>query len=223
MENIRKKFSPELSIFILQAIVISLVIFCVLAVKFINGDWFNFLKGFYLGSFATDTRVSEVMEDSQETKHLHLQDSVQVISAVRGELFEDSRNMLKAPIENMRMTSGYGYRTDPIDGGIEFHRGIDLAADKGTAIFCSASGVVELSQYSNSYGYYMIVDHGNGLRTLYAHCTQLFKKVGDSVKSGELIASVGSTGRTTGPHLHFEVILGGNNLNPEWLVSDNEN
>ncbi len=222
MNDEKKRLNPELSIFILQASVIFIIILAVLAVRLINGDWFDFLKGFYIGRFSSDTSVNEVIdtEIDDESNVIHLSNAVEVISAVKTPIEDKNyKNKLTVPVETVNMTSGYGYRTDPIDGGIEFHKGIDLAAPKGSGIFASASGMVELSKYSNSYGYYMIINHGGGLKTLYAHCSELLKQAGDTVSSGELVAKIGSTGRSTGPHLHFEVILNGNNLNPEWLIS----
>ena len=78
--------------------------------------------------------------------------------------------------------------------------------------------MVELSEYSTSYGNYIIVNHSNGFKTLYAHCNKLLKNVGDEIKSGDIIAIVGSTGRSTGAHLHFEIILNSQNLNPMWYL-----
>lgn len=217
-----KKITPEFSIFILQVVVVSIVVLLVIGVKFINGDWFDFLKGFYLGRFSSDTRVSEVLE-GEETKNLYSDDAVQVISAVESALGGDLRSNLSLPLEEFKLTSGYGYRNDPLGSGIEFHKGIDLAAELGNGIFASADGIIELSLYSNTYGNYVVINHGNGLKTLYAHCRESFVSTGQSVKSGQLIGSVGSTGRSTGPHLHFEVIINDNNVNPEWLINKDEN
>lgn len=217
MNGEKKRFNPELSIFILQVAVVFLIIIAVLAVKLINGNWFNFLKGFYIGRFTTDTTVNEVIDT--ENEDVINVNSVQVISTVKTGEVKNYKNKLTVPLSEYTLTSGYGYRTDPIDVGIEFHKGVDLATDTGSDICAASAGTVELSQYSSSYGYYMIIDHGGGLKTLYAHCSELLKQVGETVNSGEVIAKVGSTGRSTGPHLHFEVRLNGNNLNPEWLIS----
>ncbi len=113
-----------------------------------------------------------------------------------------------------RVSSGYGDREHPIYGGQRFHTGLDIPAPQGTSIKAAAGGTVITSQYNRSYGYYVVISHGNGLSTLYAHCSQLFVSVGDTVSQGETIAAVGSTGDSTGNHLHFEVRVNGSHTNP---------
>ncbi len=95
------------------------------------------------------------------------------------------------------------------------HKGIDYAAPKGTSIFAAESGTVVTSGTHREYGKYIVINHGNGLRTLYAHCSALYVRVGEEVNRGQVIAAVGSTGRSTGNHLHFEVITNGSYVNPE--------
>jgi murein DD-endopeptidase MepM/ murein hydrolase activator NlpD len=109
------------------------------------------------------------------------------------------------PVEELYMTSNYGYRRDPFTGRAAFHSGVDFAAPIGTEILAAASGVVRYAEFHPQYGYMIDIDHGDGLLTRYAHCSRLFVKAGEFVKRGEKIASVGNTGRSTGPHLHFEV------------------
>ena len=110
------------------------------------------------------------------------------------------------------ITSNYGPRTRPYVG---FHSGIDIGMPMGTPICAVKDGKVITSLYSNgSYGYYVILDHGNGVHTLYAHCSKLLVSVGDVVKKGTVIAKVGSTGRSTGPHCHFEVRINGKRVDP---------
>lgn len=99
------------------------------------------------------------------------------------------------------------------------HTGIDLAALNGTKIYASADGKVILSKYDNGYGNRVIIEHSNGLLTSYSQCSELLVKEGDTVKAGDLIAKVGSTGNSTGSHLHFEVLKDGNWVNPENYMS----
>ena len=107
------------------------------------------------------------------------------------------------------ITSPQGYRTDPITGEISYHSGTDIAVPEGTPILAAADGTVTvanaLDSWGGSYGYYVKLDHGSGLTTLYAHCSSICVTMGQQVKAGEVIAYVGHTGRATGPHLHFEV------------------
>jgi murein DD-endopeptidase MepM/ murein hydrolase activator NlpD len=94
------------------------------------------------------------------------------------------------------------------------HKGIDLSARPGTRIFAAAPGVVTWSGWKGGYGYCIIIDHKNGMSTLYGHCSKLVADVGDYVRAGEYIAEVGSTGASTGPHLHFEVHRNGVAVDP---------
>ena len=112
------------------------------------------------------------------------------------------------------ISSGYGSRTSPIKGKGEFHTGLDIPAPTGTKIYAAESGKVINSGSINGYGYTVIIDHGNGLSTLYGHNSQLKVKVGQKVKRGDVIALAGSTGWSTGPHCHFEVRINGKHTNP---------
>jgi len=118
------------------------------------------------------------------------------------------------PVENVNYTSNFGYRIDPFTGHQTFHEGVDFAAETGTAINAAASGKVIYADYHPAYGKSVEIDHGNGLVTRYAHGSELLVKDGDLVVRGQRISRVGSTGRSTGPHLHFEVRLNGVAQNP---------
>ena len=116
--------------------------------------------------------------------------------------------------DSNRVTSDFGPRPSPTAGASSNHKGIDIGAPKGTAIVAAAPGKVIISRYSSSAGYYISIDHGGGLCTVYMHCSKLLVDVGDVVAGGELIAKVGSTGISTGPHLHFGVSLNGTYVSP---------
>ena len=118
------------------------------------------------------------------------------------------------PIENINYTSNFGYRIDPFNGHSTFHEGVDFAAESGTPINAAASGKVIYADVHPAYGKCVEIDHGNGLVTRYAHGSELLVKEGDLVVRGQRISRVGSTGRSTGPHLHFEVRLNGIAQNP---------
>mgnify|MGYP006280969843 FL=1 len=115
---------------------------------------------------------------------------------------------------NANISSGFGNRIHPILGYSRFHAGIDFAASHGSTIRAADSGRVIFSGWYGGYGQAVIVDHGNGISTLYAHASRLFVKEGQNVQQGQPIAAVGSTGLSTGPHLHFEVRQNGNPVNP---------
>ncbi|MBN9475796.1 MAG: hypothetical protein ABS43_04700 [Bordetella sp. SCN 67-23] len=110
--------------------------------------------------------------------------------------------------------SSFGWRVDPFTGTRSLHEGVDFAAPSGTSIVAAAGGVVQVAEFHSGYGYMIDIDHGNDLVTRYAHASKLLVKPGDLVKRGQRIAAVGSTGRSTGSHLHFEVRLGGVAVNP---------
>ena len=113
------------------------------------------------------------------------------------------------------VTSEFGYRSDPFTGETRGHTGMDLAVPTGTPIRAALPGTDTVSQYNaGGYGYYVMIDHGNGLSTLYGHNSRLLAQVGQTVEAGDIIALSGSTGRSTGPHLHFEVRVNGERTNP---------
>jgi len=113
------------------------------------------------------------------------------------------------------VTSEFGNRNDPITKEIKFHGGVDLGAKKGTSIRAALRGTVCLVRFSSTgYGYHVMIDHGGNFATLYAHCSKILVYEGQEVGAGDVIAEVGSTGRSTGNHLHFEIIINGEKQNP---------
>ena len=118
-----------------------------------------------------------------------------------------------------RITSYFGHREQPTAGASTYHKGIDVGAPTGSNIVATKSGTVVTSRYSSSAGYYIMIYHGNGVYSTYMHCSKLLASVGDEVSRGEVIALVGSTGYSTGPHLHFAITIGGTYVNPLKYVS----
>ena len=113
-----------------------------------------------------------------------------------------------------RISSQYGYRTHPISGTRKLHKGLDIAASSGNPVIAAASGTVVKSYFSSSYGNYVVISHGGGMMTAYAHMTRRMVSAGQTVAAGQQVGTVGSTGNSTGPHLHFEVYVGGSTTNP---------
>lgn len=116
------------------------------------------------------------------------------------------------------LSAGYGNRPDPFSGEQEFHSGLDISADKGRPVYATADGTVEFAERSGNYGNLMVLQHGFGITTKYGHLSRFAAKPGQKVKRGQIIGYVGSTGRTTGPHLHYEVTVNGRLLNPLQLL-----
>jgi murein DD-endopeptidase MepM/ murein hydrolase activator NlpD len=115
------------------------------------------------------------------------------------------------------VTSNYGWRHDPIDGGIRHHNGVDIAVPIGTRVKAIAAGTVKESGSHGGYGNLVSIDHGNGMVSLYGHNSQLEVRAGDQVQAGQTVALSGSTGRSTGPHLHFELWRNGVNVTEAYL------
>lgn len=112
------------------------------------------------------------------------------------------------------ISSPFGWRNDPFTGVKKFHNGIDIPASTGTDVYASNNGTVVAAEYDSSNGYYVMLSHGNGITTLYKHNSKICVKVGQVVKKGQVIAKAGSTGRSTGSHVHFEIRIDGSRVNP---------
>ena len=122
------------------------------------------------------------------------------------------------PIKKGWLSSKYGYRADPFTGKRSWHAGVDFAGKRGTEIISVASGVVTYSGYKGSFGQLVEISHSNGYITRYAHNAENLVSVGDIVERGDVIAKMGSSGRSTGPHVHFEVLYGGKAVNPQKYI-----
>jgi murein DD-endopeptidase MepM/ murein hydrolase activator NlpD len=122
------------------------------------------------------------------------------------------------PVAEGYISSSFGERMDPFDGEEAFHKGVDFAADAGAAVLAVATGIVTWAGPRSGYGVLVEVSHGNGYVTRYAHNARVLVKVGETVERGQAIAEVGSTGRSTGPHVHFEVLRNGGQINPAAFV-----
>lgn len=136
---------------------------------------------------------------------------------------EEQRNLLAAtpsirPVDSGWISSGFGYRTSPFTGKREFHKGLDIATHKGEPIVATADGTVIFARKKGLLGKLIVIDHGHGMVTRYGHIHKFLKKRGDVVKRGDKIALVGSTGRSTGPHVHYEVRLNGIQVNPRKYI-----
>ena len=148
--------------------------------------------------------------------------SSQQLSVLEELLFkrELDRNAVpsREPIAGSYITSGFGGRADPIIGGHQFHKGIDFKANVGDPVLAVADGVVSFAGVRSGYGNVIEIDHGNGYVTRYAHNSRLVGHVGDLVRAGQEIAKAGSTGRSTGAHVHFEVWTNGRVVNPRQFL-----
>ena len=146
-----------------------------------------------------------------------------VLAAPRSSVAVPSR----MPIDAVAMTSGFGMRNHPILRQRSQHNGVDLASPTGTPVYATADGLIGMAQYYSSYGNYVQIEHGGELQTRYAHLSSYTVHPGEMVQKGDLIGYVGSTGRSTGPHLHYEVRVAGQAVDPrpymvaEFAIADN--
>ena len=140
-------------------------------------------------------------------------------SLIKSKENQTSKVVLSWPLRGV-VRSNFGFRKDPINGKHKFHQGLDIAAKRGTPIAAAADGVVVFAGWGKKYGNNVVIEHTDGRRTRYAHADKLFVTEGETITKGQKIAAVGSTGRATGPHLHFEVIENGRNVNPLKILAN---
>jgi len=146
-----------------------------------------------------------------------------LLTVMESRLFDlKIRNMMvptRQPLANVNLGSIFGWRIDPFTGTSALHTGLDYQADVGTPIYSAAGGLVVAQEVHSAYGNMIEIDHGNELITRYAHASRIFVKKGDLVKRGQKIAEVGTSGRSTGPHLHFEVLVRGIPQDPQKFLA----
>jgi murein DD-endopeptidase MepM/ murein hydrolase activator NlpD len=164
-------------------------------------------------------KISDLIADETEI----LEESKKVTEELKNNTSSGSYTggAMKWPVPDYTyLSSPYGYRTNPATGAYKLHTGIDIAAPYGNSILAAASGTVIYSGWSSGYGYNIRIDHGGGKVTLYAHASSLLYSEGATVSAGQVIAKIGSTGQSTGNHLHFEVRVNGETTDPLGYVSE---
>lgn len=150
----------------------------------------------------------------QRSDYMNVVESALMADKVKSRLLPTTQ-----PVNIGYQASSFGWRLDPFTGRSGFHEGLDFAAPTGTPIMAAAGGVVVAAEYHHQYGNMLEIDHGNDIITRYAHASRLHVKVGDIVRRGQHVARVGSTGKSTGPHLHFEVLVKGIPQNPRKFLT----
>jgi murein DD-endopeptidase MepM/ murein hydrolase activator NlpD len=149
------------------------------------------------------------------------------MTVIESRLFEQKiKKMMvptQVPVHDANLGSTFGWRIDPITGRSALHTGLDFPSEPGTPIYSAAGGVVVTQEFHSQYGNMIEIDHGNDLITRYAHASKVFVKKGDLIKRGQKIAEVGTTGRSTGPHLHFEVLVQGVPQDPQKFLNAGRN
>jgi murein DD-endopeptidase MepM/ murein hydrolase activator NlpD len=158
-----------------------------------------------------------------ESLEVNANQRLDFLTAIESRLFDEKMKLMllptQHPIVGIGAGSGYGWRIDPFNGKPALHTGLDFQANVGTPIVAAAGGVVVVQEVHPAYGNMIEVDHGNQLITRYAHASRVLVKKGDLIKRGQKIAEVGNSGRSTGPHLHFEVLINGVTQDPQKFLS----
>ncbi len=235
----RKRKFGFLNVILSQSIFYIILLICLLIYKFSGiGGYADFRKelGLKLSDVTTVDTVLEAEEDAEtaqtgestsadlsyqyaeydedsEEAYIFDLSQVRLLSEVK-----QSVNSMCMPVASQKINSPFGYRINPVTGNYGLHSGIDINAKTGDEIYAALAGEVVKSKFSSDYGHFVTIDHGEGLVTIYAHCSKRLVEVGDKVERGDVIALVGSTGQSTGPHLHFEVRVNGNRIDPQYFL-----
>jgi len=184
----------------------------------LNDGEFNFDREPGMGGAETVSDVKpEDLLGGLNALQVKFDQSGRQLSVLEAMLFNHQIEMSSTPSNapgSGYITSGFGFRLDPFTGGHAHHMGIDFDANTGDPVHAAAGGVVTFSGVKNGFGNVVEIDHGNGYSTLYGHNSALVVRVGDIVRVGQVVARAGSTGRSTGPHIHFEVHVNGVPVNP---------
>lgn len=232
-----------------QMLVAVFLLILILLFKTFGGRYYEKVRESYIHSFGQNISVSQLTQTVKDVFSLLTDESSKEQTDItetalieleyiteRGVTFSDSiaddemgfeaqgvlvDNSLLWPV-NGRISDYFGCRTDPFNNShISKHKGLDIAVPKGTKVRASLDGKVTISQYDATYGHYIVITHSDGIKTLYAHLDSRFVNVGDEVERGQEIAASGSTGNSTGPHLHFEILMGGTTrVDPLTLLPD---
>jgi murein DD-endopeptidase MepM/ murein hydrolase activator NlpD len=181
-------------------------------------------------SYKSKKKILEKADDSSNLGALDIEllrkqidETIQSVAEIREYIKAEKKLYLSTPSGwpvNGRISSSFGTRVHPLTGASNFHSGIDISTPTGSPVRATANGIVSFSSWHNDSGYIVVLEHGHGYRTIYAHNKQNFVKVGQQVKRGERLSLSGSTGASTGPHVHYEVWKNGVHVNPQPFLRD---
>lgn len=230
-------------VILVQVAVCTFFILLVFAVGKLSPTSFELLKNEYNRIMTKDMSPAELLDSAKSAaegvmnnitipESTTLSDDIEAPDGVGGEDSDEENSFVSVmaglgendniitPLHG-RITSPYGYRTNPISDKYGLHTGVDIAADEGTAIVAAYNGVVKETGYGEKKGNFVLMQHSDGKQTLYCHCSELIVQEGTVIRAGEVIALVGSTGWSTGPHLHFEVHVNGKTVDPLNFIDEN--
>ena len=210
---------------IIQMCICTIIIISILTLKGLNLSVFERVKTWYVYNINDSLLIGNSIDDYKNAIHTL---SYKIKNSYNNFSFESNDFYKKlllstqpsSPLSKGTVTSKFGIRDDDSKDGKNFHYGIDIAAEPNQEIYSIMPGIVEKAEESKSYGNYIIINHGKGIKSLYAHCNDLTVSKDDSVKYGDLIAHVGNTGESTGAHLHLELIIDGKRKDPYFIIKD---
>ena len=230
-QHVEKKSSVRI-LTIIQILACLIVLAGCVILKTLGGPWYDFVKDWYWdhlnqsiiakGETNFQEAWNQIISPGEESSEQESeQDNQSIIPQSGNAMFTHSMNSpfpvtltvyLTPPVKEGVVTSLFGTR----DG--DFHRGLDIGTNLGSDVVASLPGTIEQAENNSSYGNYLVINHGNNIKTLYAHCSLLSVEKGEFVMPGEKIAETGSTGDSTGPHLHFELLINGVEYDPETVL-----
>lgn len=228
-------------VILVQIVVCAFFVLLVFAAQKFSPSAFDFLKSEYNRIMSVDMSAEELLSSAKDVSHYVMSDitaasdSTPYSTEAQGTGGEDSEDSsfvavmsslgknesIVTPLHG-RVTSPYGYRINPISGKYGLHTGVDIAADEGTAIVAAYNGVIKETGYGEKKGNFVLMEHYDGTQTLYCHCSEVLVDEGTVIRAGEAIALVGSTGWSTGPHLHFEVHINGKTVDPLKFIKESD-
>lgn len=234
MQNVKKKPFPILKILVVQAVVVGVLAAVLFAVKKVSPAEYETLAKQYVDVAQNEAQGKENIQKAwskikaffvDENNKKTTENAGGKDEDANGNKYPDNCTASKYVISDNicrpakgNISSPFGYRINPISDKLSFHTGIDIAANAGENICAAYYGMVEETGADDVFGNYVKINHGNGIETLYAHCSEILVKTGEMVNGGDKIALVGSTGWSTGPHLHFSIIIDGIYCNPAFVI-----
>lgn len=216
LHELNKKYQPKLVLLLVQITVCLIILILATVLKSFGGSFFEYVKQWYNDKINDSLIVEKSIDEYKNVVNKKFSKDVKFLNQGTKDLQNVNLSVnLFEPLESGKITSKFGTRNDPITGKESTHNGLDIGAESGKPIYAVLSGTIKKAEKIGGYGNCVIIDHGNNIETLYAHCKSLEVLPGDSVKRGQEVALVGSTGRSTGSHLHFEILIDGKKINPE--------
>ncbi|MBR2339130.1 MAG: M23 family metallopeptidase [Clostridia bacterium] len=220
----RDRSRSGLGLLAVQSIIGAVVLLLALVVRLIGGDVYAQLQEAFRTAVTQDVLTQQLTQDDTEGQGGEdiKVGAASVLMPPDGATFTPLTlpEEPHAVLDKGRVTSTFGYRENPLGGGTGFHTGVDIAASSGTPLYAAYDGTITKAGWDNSYGNYLVLTCFDGLEVWYAHCSALRCRSGDTVQAGDVVATVGSTGNSTGPHVHLMTVREGVAYNPALLVPE---